>query len=141
MGYLFTSLQFVLLGLIFITPPLFPDSYFSLSLLLVSVLIGLWALWAFRYTRINIFPYLPKGAKLIQAGPYRYVRHPMYTAVLLFSLSYVVQEPNWLYVVYFLSLLIVIILKIRFEERKLKEHFHHYQLVFFKTYRLVPCIY
>jgi protein-S-isoprenylcysteine O-methyltransferase Ste14 len=141
MGYLYTTLQFILLGLIFFTPPLIPTDYVTISVLTTSVLLGLWAIWAFRYTRINIFPYLPKEAQLIQTGPYRYVRHPMYTAVLLFAFSYVIQEPGWLYFLYFLALLIVIVLKIRFEEHQLESRFNDYQAIFFKTYRIIPCIY
>lgn len=141
MGYLYTTLQFILLGLILLTPPVIPVSYFALSLLIISVIAGLWAIWTFRHTKINVFPYLLAGARLIQRGPYRYVRHPMYTAVLLFSLAYFSENPNWLFFLYFIALLAVIILKIKFEERRLKSRFDDYQTVFYKTYRLLPCIY
>ncbi len=141
MGYLYTTLQFILLGLILLTPPVIPKSYFALSLLVISIFTGFWAIWTFRHTKINVFPYLPAGARLIKKGPYRYVRHPMYTAVLLFSLAYLSENYSWLFLFYFIGLLTVIILKINFEERHLKHRFNDYQAVFYKTYRLLPCIY
>lgn len=141
MGYLYTTIQFILLGLIFFTPPLIPDTLPALVILGVAVLLGLWAIWVFRHTRINIFPYLPKGAQIIQAGPYKYVRHPMYTAVMFFGLAYFVAQSNWYYIAYFFMLLFIVILKIRFEERQLIKYADEYEKKFFSTYRLFPCVY
>ena len=141
MGYFYTVLQFLLLSFILFTPPLLPGSYVAIIVLLIAVLIGLWAIYTFRHTRINIFPYLPEDAKLVFSGPYKYVRHPMYTAVLLFSLSYFIARPGWIYALYFASLLVVLLLKIRFEEKQLKEYFTSYDHIFFKRYRIIPCIY
>ena len=141
MGYLYTTLQFVLLGLIFFTPPFLPESIAGQVVLAISVLFGLWAVWAFRHTRINVFPYLRKGARLVRTGPYRYVRHPMYTAVLLFILAYWIDRPNVFYSIYLGALLLVMVLKIRFEEIQLKARFDQYEAQFYNTYRIVPCIY
>ncbi len=141
MGYLYTSLQFLLLGLIFFTAPILPGSLAGQIILATSVLLGFWAIWAFRHTRINVFPYLPEGARLVRKGPYRFVRHPMYTAVLLFVLAYWVDQPGLIYSAYLLALLLVIILKIRFEESQLIAGFENYESQFYKTYRIIPCVY
>jgi protein-S-isoprenylcysteine O-methyltransferase Ste14 len=141
MGYIYTIFQFVGLGLIFSTPPFIPQSIIGKISLLLSFVIAVWAVLVFRRTKINVFPYLRPGSRLVRTGPYRYVRHPMYTSVLLFGLSYFIDSPNLLYFSYFTGLLVVVLLKIKFEEKQLANHFDNYNAEFFKTYRIIPCIY
>lgn len=141
MGYVYTILQFIGLGLIFFTSPLFPKSIYGQFVLVFSISLGVWSVFVFRHTRINIFPYLRDGATMIRKGPYRYVRHPMYSSVILFALSYFIDNPNWLYGAYFFGLTIVIIFKMKFEEKQLASRFENYETEFFKTYRIIPCIY
>jgi protein-S-isoprenylcysteine O-methyltransferase Ste14 len=141
MGYLYTVLQLVGLFLVFFTPPILPQTIYGQIILFLSLVIGVWAIFAFRHTRINIFPYLRNGAILIRKGPYKYVRHPMYSSVLLFALAYFIDNPNWIFTSYFVGLTIVILLKMRFEEKQLMLHFKNYDAEFFKTYRIIPCVY
>jgi protein-S-isoprenylcysteine O-methyltransferase Ste14 len=141
MGYFFTFLQFFLIGLIFFTPPFLPQSVSGLVVLFLSFTIGAWSILVFRHTKINVFPYLRNGASLVRKGPYRYVRHPMYTSVILFSFAYFVDNPDWIYGSYFLSMIVVLVLKMNFEEKQLALHFDNYESEFFKTYRIIPCVY
>lgn len=141
MGYVYTILQFIGLGLIFFTPPIFPQSIYGQVVLIISIFLGVWSIFVFRHTRINIFPYLRDGATLVHRGPYKYVRHPMYSSVLLFGLSYFIDNPYWLYAAYFLGLTVVIFFKIKFEEKQLASRFENYETDFFSTYRIIPCIY
>ena len=54
-------------------------------LLCVSGMVGLWALSANRLGNFNIHPTPHPQGQLVVHGPYRWIRHPMYTAVLLFG--------------------------------------------------------
>lgn len=45
-------------------------------------LLGLWALAHNRPGNFNIRPTPREGGRLVHAGPYRWIRHPMYTAVI-----------------------------------------------------------
>ena len=47
------------------------------------------SVWAYRYhgTRLTPFPKPPDDMPLIDAGPYRYVRHPMYSGIVAFTLG------------------------------------------------------
>ena len=49
--------------------------------------LGGWALAANRPGNFNIRPTPRAGGRLVQAGPYRWIRHPMYTAVLSCALA------------------------------------------------------
>ena len=54
---------------------------------LACMALGLWALSANRPGNFNIRPEPKTDGQLVQTGPYRWIRHPMYTAVLLFSIG------------------------------------------------------
>jgi protein-S-isoprenylcysteine O-methyltransferase Ste14 len=45
--------------------------------------------WSFTYhgSRLTPFPRPIEGQELIEGGPYRYVRHPMYFGIILFTLG------------------------------------------------------
>lgn len=50
-----------------------------------AFLVGAWALWANRPGNFNIRPVPRAGGQLVQHGPYRWIRHPMYTSVGCFA--------------------------------------------------------
>jgi protein-S-isoprenylcysteine O-methyltransferase Ste14 len=52
-----------------------------------AVVVGLWALSANRPGNFNIRPVPKPGGQLVQVGPYRWIRHPMYTSILLAALA------------------------------------------------------
>jgi protein-S-isoprenylcysteine O-methyltransferase Ste14 len=51
----------------------------------LSGIVGVWALSANRPGNFNIHPTPHQDGQFIQHGPYRWIRHPMYTSVLLFG--------------------------------------------------------
>ncbi len=54
------------------------------ALALASVLLGLWALTANRIGNFNITPAPRAGGRMVSEGPYRWIRHPMYTSMIGF---------------------------------------------------------
>jgi len=60
----------------------------------LSALVGLWALLANQPGNFNIHPTPRTGGKLVAHGPYRWVRHPMYTAVMLLGLACVLTRAD-----------------------------------------------
>ena len=80
--------------------------------------------------------------KLITSGPYRWIRHPMYTSILLMSLGLTLLIQSALILLLFIMLTIFVILLIPLEDAQLQKS---YGLIFSK-YRqkvkaLVPYIY
>lgn len=51
----------------------------------LAALVGTWAMWANRPGNFNIRPVPRPGGRLVQHGPYRWIRHPMYTSVDCFA--------------------------------------------------------
>jgi len=63
----------------------------------------------------NIQPIPRAGGRLVQDGPYRWIRHPMYTAVMACAGAWAIALPwAWLAT---LGLAIVLAIKASFEER------------------------
>ncbi len=138
-GLLVTA-QFIMASLIVVvlTSPghLFIPSVLQLG----GVAFGLSAILTMRIKRLRATPALAEGSELIRHGPYRFVRHPMYSALLIFSSSYVISDGSWLSVQLWLSLFVVLLTKLHYEEVELRSAFHEYDDYARKTNRLIPWV-
>ena len=65
----------------------------------------------------------------------------MYTAVLLFTAGISIDYPNWEKVIIWLILLIVLIIKLHWEEQMLNQQFPEYRFYQQKSFKLVPFLY
>jgi protein-S-isoprenylcysteine O-methyltransferase Ste14 len=85
-------------------------------------------------------PVLLKEHKLVQNGPYRWIRHPIYTAFLLILGSYFFISANWFIGIFWVGTSFVdIILRIQFEESIMLQQFgEHYAVYMRQTGRLLP---
>jgi protein-S-isoprenylcysteine O-methyltransferase Ste14 len=71
----------------------------------------------------SLNPSIQEGHELIMRGPYVYVRHPMYSGLLLMLLGAVIWFGSWIGVIVFVVSFLGTWLKLRQEERLLTEHF------------------
>ncbi len=116
---------------------------FGLGLLIqiFGILIGSWAIFTVKIGNFNVQPEV-KSDLLIVKGPYKWIRNPMYLAVILFYFPIVFQNYNWINSIVFIMLIIVLILKILREEKFLKlkfgEDYLNYKI---KTKRLIPFLF
>ena len=106
----------------------------------VGITVGLWAIVTMG-RHINISPELKENATLRTSGPYRFVRHPMYLALMVFCSGYVVGSFTAYAVSLWLALLLVLVLKIYYEERILRRRFSDYEAYARKTKRLIPFVF
>ncbi|HNU68245.1 MAG TPA: isoprenylcysteine carboxylmethyltransferase family protein [Myxococcota bacterium] len=82
---------------------------------------------------------LKDSHRLISNGPYRYVRHPMYTAVFLFFGAVAVTTANWLIIGPAMAIILVLSVRIRFEEAMMLDRFGEtYSAYAANTGALVP---
>jgi protein-S-isoprenylcysteine O-methyltransferase Ste14 len=82
-----------------------------------GVALGLWALSANRPGNFNIRPAPRSGGRLVQHGPYRWIRHPMYSAVILFAAACGWAATSGWALAEWVVLVAVLAVKARFEER------------------------
>jgi protein-S-isoprenylcysteine O-methyltransferase Ste14 len=81
--------------------------------------------------------------RLVTAGPYRYVRHPMYSSFLLSAIGQLLLLPNWVAGPSGLvGLAILFFFRVGKEEALMVETFgEQYRIYMRKTARIVPFIY
>ena len=139
-GRLLVVLQFGLLALLGWRAMAAPSaiSVQVVSLLAASGLLALWALAANRPGNFNIRPTPRQGGTLITSGPYRWIRHPMYTSVLLAAAAAAWNSFETADTLLWLALLGVLLAKATIEERALVRRFPDYQDYRVRTTRFVP---
>ncbi|MBU1357706.1 MAG: isoprenylcysteine carboxylmethyltransferase family protein [Gammaproteobacteria bacterium] len=106
---------------------------------IVGVSIGLWSLAANRPGNFNIRPTPRAQASLVTTGPYRWIRHPMYTSLMVCSagaaMAATAAGPAW---TAFVALVAVLTSKALTEERWLKQSHAGYAQYMQRTKRFVP---
>jgi len=133
--------QFFLIGIMVIFSRGILTSWSALGILVLGTLFGLWTIRYNRLGNFNIRPELKDGCELITTGPYRFVRHPMYTSVLLITLALAVATPIYMEWSSFILLMLVLALKSVREERLWCEGSEGYKTYMKGTKRFVPFVY
>lgn len=108
------------------------------AMLAGSAVLALWALDANRPGNFNIRPTPRHGGTLITSGPYRWIRHPMYTSVLLAAAAAAVTSFEPVDALLWLALMGVLLAKSSLEERALARRFPGYQDYRVRTTRFIP---
>ena len=101
-------------------------------------MLGMWAVLTMRIQRLHIFPEVPEGSRLIVHGPYRWIRHPMYTSVLLVTFAWTMTDPRLYRLGLWMMLFGVLWVKLRYEEQLLIQQFPSYGSYQQQTHRLIP---
>jgi len=133
--------QFFLIGMMVVFSRGILNSWSALTILAVGILFGLWTISYNRLGNFNIRPELKEGCELITTGPYRFVRHPMYTSVLLISLALAVATPIYLEWSSLILLGVVLALKSVREERLWCEGSKEYKNYMKKTKSFIPFLF
>jgi len=118
--------QFLLLVLIVWPIDHYQFSIVGLLLIALAGAISVWTLLSNRPGNFNVRPIPKKTGKLIMYGPYKYIRHPMYSSLFFGSLGVVLcQFVFWKLAAWGL-LIVVLAFKANFEERALSKHYRDY---------------
>ncbi len=139
-SYALVIAQFTLLGAIGMTGPLIPTNLLFLTLEALGIGLGVWAVLVMRLGRFNIRPEPAADASLVRKGPYRWLRHPMYTSVLLISAALVGGSFTPMRLLMWGALCGVLTAKLLYEEELLAERFPQYRQYKEGTWRLIPYV-
>ncbi|MDR1356732.1 MAG: isoprenylcysteine carboxylmethyltransferase family protein [Tannerellaceae bacterium] len=151
---LLTQVMFIALavpGMMWLFTPWLSFGQFALpdGIRLAGFAVGFYGMWWFyrihRTLGDNWSPVLEirKEHTLITGGPYKRVRHPMYSDMLLWLVSFALVTANWFYALTISTgLAILFTLRIPDEERLMTERFgEQYKAYMKRTKRLIPHIF
>lgn len=115
-------------------------AYSGLGLVILGTILFVWARRALGKSYSGHVS-VKVGQALVESGPYRLIRHPVYAGYLLMAIGISLGYSSLMGMVSVLVLLPGLIYRMKIEEQFLAEHFgEDYQQYFGKTKRLIPGI-
>jgi protein-S-isoprenylcysteine O-methyltransferase Ste14 len=138
---LLVALQFLFIILLLSGTQLKNISLLAYAFLILSIVLVLWAMATMQKSKLRILPEPSPNATLITNGPYHFIRHPMYTAILLGSVGLLINHFTWMRLSMVIALAIVLIIKLTWEEKMLSKKFGEYMDYMKHTKRILPFIF
>lgn len=138
---LLVAAQFLLLGLWILSGHVMSVDPVGRVLQVVGVALAVWAFaWmiAAQGRMFRISPDPTGHSRLVVTGPYRWIRHPMYTSILLVVAPPLLESAAAVPLLGLLLLVAVLLAKSSLEERLLTQRFPEYTAYRERTWRLVP---
>ena len=150
-GEWYVVAQVLLIGVVFLGPrtlpglPAWPAPLARISVPAGAVIalagFGLLLAGLFRLgPNLTPLPYPTSRATLIQTGPYRLVRHPMYAGGIALAYGWALFVCGWLTLAYATVLLLFLEVKATREERWLTETFPDYPAYQRRVRKLIPFV-
>jgi len=119
------------------TGDLFSSSVVVIAAQLLAVGVMIWARRSFPTKSFRVDA-IPSAETVIRRGPYRWIRHPMYSAALLFIWAAVLSHRSIWTVAIGGAVTIIAALRVVFEERILRDRYPEYAEYARATKAVVP---
>ena len=140
--------QFIIMAVILIlgatdpyrTPAQFWQIAVAVALMIDALVIGYFA-FAHLGRNLTPFPKPKDDGELVTTGIYKYVRHPIYVAVIVASTGYAIYQSSWLSGICVVALAIWFELKSRQEEVFLRQRFREYTDYAQRVKKFIPFVY
>ena len=140
LAWLLVFLQFLFIGLVLFGSPVMQLKWWVIVFMILGVALGMWAIQTIRLGNFNISPLLKPGGIMIAHGPYHFIRHPMYTSILLVCWPLVLGYFGWWKLGFVVALTLVLVVKLHLEESYLKKAFVAYREYSRTSKKLIPFI-
>jgi protein-S-isoprenylcysteine O-methyltransferase Ste14 len=114
---------------------------FLAILFIFAMGLGLYSIYNMGLDTFSPFPEPKKGSKHIQTGAYKFIRHPMYTSIMILGLMLVLSNPQFLNTIIYIILLYILDAKATYEERFLLKLHPTYKEYTQKTSKFLPFVY
>ncbi|HEY2828029.1 MAG TPA: methyltransferase [Pirellulales bacterium] len=123
-----------------LTGNLFTASPLVIVVQVLAVSVFLWARVAFGLRSYHVVAN-PTAGGLVTHGPYRYIRHPIYTAMCLFTWAGIVGHWSWCAALCGVLVLASALLRIYCEEILVTVRYPEYAQYKTETWRMVPFVF
>jgi len=114
--------------------------WWSYLLLAVSCALAMWAMVAMKPGNFNVVPTPVDNGRMVTQGPYRLIRHPMYTSVFIFATALLAGQFGYIKLIISLVLVADLVVKMMYEERMLCSHYPGYRAYMKHTKRVIPFV-
>jgi len=114
--------------------------FVGLVFLAAGVALALWAFISLRQSNFSVMPEPVAGGQLIEEGPYRVIRHPMYTSIIIASIGALIIHGGWIKLLYLVVLIAVLWVKLKREEQLLSLVYSGYADYRQRTHAIIPGI-
>ena len=138
---LLVALQFGGIFYFMLSGMVFPQNAFIFLIYFIAIFIGFWAIFSMNNQTINVLPDVRQKAVLTKSGPYKLIRHPMYTAVLGVLLGMLLNDFSILRSLVYICVIFVLLFKISVEEKMLYAKYPDYKDYSITTKKLIPFLY
>jgi len=139
-SYILVAVQFLCAVFFFYFVGAAPLTLIPVIMITAAIAIALWAILTMRVGNITVSPIPKEEAKLVMSGPYVFIRHPMYAAVLIAMLGIAINIDSPLGYSVWVILLLDLLIKMKFEEKLLLGKFPEYEQYLKRTKRVLPWI-
>ena len=139
-GKLLVTIQFSCLALLAVFTKWLSLPWWSFVLLALSGFLAFWAMAVMKLGNFNVVPTPVENGVLISRGPYKVIRHPMYTSIFIFALALLAGQFDYIKLIISLVLVAGLVAKMFYEEDLLRNHYPEYQEYMTKTKRVIPFV-
>jgi protein-S-isoprenylcysteine O-methyltransferase Ste14 len=139
-GKILVTIQFTCIGLLAIFTNWLALPWWSFLSLGLSGFLAFWAMAVMHLGNFNVVPYPVANGVMVSVGPYKLIRHPMYTSIFIFAFAILAGQFDYIKLFISLALVAGLIVKMFFEEDLLCRHFPGYSAYIKQTKRVIPFI-
>lgn len=135
------SIQFGMIFAILLTGRTFADTMPLLITELFGIFLAVWAILSMKIGNFNIRPIVKQEGVFVEKGPYKFIRHPMYSSIFVSLSPLVIDDFSYLRFAFLFILFVNLCIKCHFEEELLLRHFPQYKDYMKRTKRIIPFVY
>jgi len=107
-----------------------------------AFLFSIWGVLAMKIGNFNIQPEVKETATIVTSGPYKLVRNPMYSGIILFFGISLISIFSYIRLAIYFALVVVLVMKIFMEEGFMENKFGRVYLEYKrKSFRLIPFLF
>lgn len=135
-----TTVSILALAALVMNHGLFTAAPVAIAVQTLAVLLMIWARLTFGVRSFHAAAN-PTVGKLITNGPYRYIRHPIYAAVVVFAVAGVLANRSLLNGILGLLMVAGMVVRAHCEERLLRAQYPEYADYARRTWRMIPGVF
>jgi len=139
-GKILVTIQFTCLALLMLATNWLTLPWWTFLMFGIAGFLAFWAMVEIKLGNFNIVPTPVENGRLVSRGPYKVIRHPMYTSIFIFAFSLLAGSFDYLKLSITLVLIAGLVAKMMFEESLLILEHPGYKAYIARTKRVIPFV-